>query len=49
LKRDYKQLLEAFEKSEKIRKDQKELIGGLKKELAKTRKERDSISSLSQI
>lgn len=42
LKKDYKQLLEAFERSEKIRRDQKELIHGLKKELNRLRRERDS-------
>jgi hypothetical protein len=39
LKKDYKQLLEAFERSEKIRRDQKELIHSLKKELTKLRRE----------
>lgn len=32
-------MLEAFEKSEKIRRDQKDLIHGLKKELTKLRRE----------
>ncbi|CDW90122.1 UNKNOWN [Stylonychia lemnae] len=39
MKKDYKQLLEAFERSEKIRRDQKELIHSLKKELTKLRRE----------
>eukprot|EP00347_Sterkiella_histriomuscorum_P005511 403356339 len=39
IKKDYKQLLEAFERSEKIRRDQKDLIHSLKKELNKFRRE----------
>jgi len=41
MKKDYKQLLEAFEKSEKIRRDQKDLIHSLKKELNKLRREQE--------
>ena len=37
LKSEYKQLLEAFERSEKIRREQKELIHGMKKDLLKIR------------
>ena len=37
LKSEYKQLLEAFERSEKIRREQKELIQGMKKDLLKIR------------
>lgn len=39
IKADYKAVLEAFEKSEKIRREQKELIHSLKKELNRLRRE----------
>jgi len=38
LKADYSQLLQAFEKSEHIRREQKDLILSLKRENAKMRK-----------
>jgi hypothetical protein len=40
--------LEAFEKSEKIRRDQKEMIHSLKKELNKMRREKEEQQSFNE-
>lgn len=40
LKKDFRELLDAFNRSEKLRREQKEIIHGLKKELTEVRRQR---------
>ena len=42
VKQDYKQLLEAFQKSERVRKEQKELISQMKKQIVKLKEGKKS-------